>query len=77
MGTRFTTTEELPLADQIKGAVSNPKPDGGPIAADTLYGKNFDDIPARVMRSPAAVRLNAAPVPFTTVTYRALVLINP
>ena len=38
-----------------------------------LYGKNFDDIPARVMRSPAAVRLNAAPAPFPAVAYRALV----
>ena len=57
MGTRFATTEELPLADQINGAVSNPKPDGGATEADTLYRKNFDDIPARVMCSPAAVRL--------------------
>ena len=77
MGTRLTTTEESPLADQIKGSVSNPKPDGGATEADTLYGKNFGDIPARVMRSPAAVRLNAAPVPFPAVAYRALVFINP
>ena len=77
MGTRFTTTEESPLADQIKGAVSNLKPDGGATEADTLYGKNFNDIPARVMRSPTAVRLNAAPVPFPAVAYRALVFINP
>ena len=27
METRFTTTEESPLADQIKEAVLNPKPD--------------------------------------------------
>ena len=77
MGTRFTTTEELPLADQIKGVVLNPKPEGGATEADTLYGENFDDIPARVMRSPAAVRLNAAPVPFPAVAYRALLFINP
>ena len=77
MGTRFTTTEELPLADQIKGAVSNPKSDGGATEADTLYGKNFDEIPVRVMRSPAAVRINASPVPLTAVAYRALVFINP
>ena len=57
MGTRFATTEESPLADQIKGVVSNPKPDGEATEADTLYRTNFDDIPARVMRSPAAVRL--------------------
>ena len=77
MGTRFTTTEESPLADQIKGAVSKPKPDGGATEADTLYGNNFDNIPARVMCSPAAVRINAAPVPFTAVAHRALVFINP
>ena len=52
MGTRFTTTEESPLSDQIKGAVLNPKPDRGATEADTLYAKKFDDIPARVMRSP-------------------------
>ena len=57
MGTRLATAEELPLADQIKGAVSNPKPDEGVTEADTLYGKNFDDITARVMRSPVGVRL--------------------
>ena len=73
MGTRLATTKESPLADQIKVAVSNPKPDGGATEADTLYGKNFDDIPARVMRSPAAVRLNAAPAPFPAVAYWALV----
>ena len=73
MGARFATTEESPLANQIKGAVSNPKPDGGATEADTLYGKNFDDIPARVMHSPAAVRINAAPAPFPAVAYRALV----
>ena len=55
----------------------NPKPDGGDTEADTLNGKNFNDIPARVMRSPATVRLNAAPVPFPVVAYRALVFINP
>ena len=74
MGTRFITTEELTLADQIMGAVSNLKPDGGATEADTLYRKNFDDIPARVMRSPAAVRLNAAPTPFPAVAYQVLVV---
>ena len=57
MGTRFATTEESPLANQIKGAVLNPKPDGGATEADTPYRKNFDDITARVMRSPVGVRL--------------------
>ena len=41
--------------------------------ADTLYVKNFDDLPTKVMRSPAAVRLNAMPAPFPAVAYRALV----
>ena len=73
MGTRFATTEESTLADQIKGAVLNLTPDGGATEADNLYGKNSDDIPARVMRSPAAVRLNAAPAHFPAVAYWALV----
>ena len=38
-----------------------------------LYGKIFEDIPVRVMRSPVAVRLNAAPAPFPAVAYQALV----
>ena len=64
MGTRLATWEESPLADQIKGAFSNPKPDGGVTEADTIYRKNFDNIPVRVMCSPALVRINAAPAPF-------------
>ena len=62
MGTRFATTEESPFSDQIKGAVLNLKHDGGATEADTLYGKNFDEIPVRVMHSPVAVMLNTAPV---------------
>ena len=46
---------------------------GGVTEADTLYRKNFYGIPARVMQSPAAVRLNTTPAPFTAVVYRALV----
>jgi len=71
MGTRFATTVESPLAASVKEAVADPGLDGGSTEADTVYGKNFDGIPARVMSTPAAVRLNAAPAPFPVVAYRA------
>ena len=71
MGSRFAVSQESPLADEIKKIVSVPGIDGGATEADTLYGKNFDGLYARVLKSPAAVRLNARPTPFPVVFYRA------
>lgn len=71
MGTRFATTRESPLAAEVKKAMADPDLDGGSTEADTIYGKNFDGIPARVMSTPAAVRLNASPASFPVVAYRA------
>lgn len=71
MGTRFATTRESPLAEEVKKAMADPDLDGGSTEADTIYGKNFDGIPARVMSTPAAVRLNASPASFPVVAYRA------
>ena len=71
MGSRFAVSHESPLADEIKKIVSVPDIDGGATEADTLYGKNFDGLYARVLKSPAAIRLNARPAPFPVVFYRA------
>eukprot|EP00566_Odontella_aurita_P011517 CAMPEP_0113587488 /NCGR_PEP_ID=MMETSP0015_2-20120614/34933_1 /TAXON_ID=2838 /ORGANISM="Odontella" /LENGTH=386 /DNA_ID=CAMNT_0000493147 /DNA_START=39 /DNA_END=1196 /DNA_ORIENTATION=+ /assembly_acc=CAM_ASM_000160 len=71
MGTRFATTIESTLARSVKEAVADPSVDGGSTEADTVYGRNFDGIPARVMNTPAAVRLNASPASFPVVAYRA------
>ena len=72
MGSRFATTQESPLASTIKNAVSNSEIDGGATESDTIYSKNFDGIPARVMKSPAAVELNKRPAPPPLVIYRAI-----
>jgi enoyl-[acyl-carrier protein] reductase II len=60
MGSRLATTRESPLAGRVKEAVTRRT------ESDTVYGSNFDGIPARVMRTPAAERLmRRAPFPGT------------
>lgn len=49
MGSRLATTIESPLADQIKQQIVHLT------ESDTIYGKNFDGLYARVMKTPAAV----------------------
>ena len=71
MGSRFAITKESSLAQQIKDIVSNDDIDGGSTESDTVYGKNFDGIPARVLKSKESIRLNAKPAPLPTVIYRA------
>ncbi|KAL3794458.1 hypothetical protein ACHAW5_011035 [Stephanodiscus triporus] len=67
MGSRFAVTRESPLAEGTKGAVSSPNNAEG----DTLYGKNFDGIPARVLRTETSSRLMRRPASFPSVVYRA------
>jgi enoyl-[acyl-carrier protein] reductase II len=55
----------------MKDIVSNNQLDGGSTESDTVYGKNFDGIPARVLKSKESIRLNAKPAPLPTVIYRA------
>ena len=71
MGTRFATTVESPLAQPTKNAIANPKIDGGATESDTIYSKNFDGIPARVMRTPVAIKQNEKPAALPLVIYRA------
>jgi len=72
MGSRFATTQESPLADAVKLAVANPDINGGATESDTIYSKNFDGIPARVMKTPASTRLNKKPASIPVVIYRAI-----
>jgi enoyl-[acyl-carrier protein] reductase II len=65
MGSRFAITQESPLAEKIKQAVVNSS------ESDTIYGSNFDGIPARVLKSPAAERLMKNRPFFPVVVYRA------
>ena len=48
MGSRFATTVESPLASNIKNEIVLKT------ESDTIYGKNFDGLYARVMKTPAA-----------------------
>ena len=68
MGTRFATTVESPLAEHTKRTISNPIKD----EHETIYGSNFDGIPARVLKSPAAIEATKHRTPFPIVCYRAL-----
>jgi len=48
MGSRMAVTQESPLAQSTKEAILQAS------EHETLYGKNFDGIPARVLQTPAA-----------------------
>lgn len=66
MGTRFACTIESPLAFPIKEQIVKLSEN------DTIYGKRFDGINARVMRTPAATQaMHGWSNPLTTV-YQAL-----
>lgn len=71
MGSRFAITKESGLAQRMKEVVSNMDIDGGSTEMDTLYGKHFDGIPARVLKSQESLRLNTKPAPLPIVIYRA------
>ena len=65
MGSRLATTQESPLAEPMKEAIV------GATESDTLYGSNFDGIPARVLKSPTSETLMAKRPPAPVVVYRA------
>lgn len=71
MGSRFAVTRESSLAHQMKEIIANPDLNGGSTESDTLYGKNFDGIPARVLKSDESSRLYKKPAPLPLVVYRA------
>jgi enoyl-[acyl-carrier protein] reductase II len=65
MGSRLATTQESPLAEPTKNAIV------GSTESDTLYGSNFDGIPARVLRTPTSEALMAKRPPIPVIVYRA------
>jgi enoyl-[acyl-carrier protein] reductase II len=71
MGSRFATTQESSLAHRMKEIIANPDLYGGSTESDTLYGKNFDGIPARVLKSDESSRLYRKPASLPLVIYRA------
>lgn len=58
MGSRFATTKDSPLNQKTKDAVI------AKTEQDTIYSKNFDGIPARVMRTPRSVKETRRPMNF-------------
>jgi len=67
MGTRLAVTKESPLAEAMKEAIV--RADEG----ETIYGKNFDGIHARVLKTPTAARLMDSRPWLPVVAGRALV----
>jgi len=65
MGTRLATTQESPLATQMKKAICSSN------EAETIYGSNFDGIPARVLETPTAAKLMKSRPWFPVVVGRA------
>lgn len=65
MGSRFATTQESPLAQSVKEAVVKST------ESNTIYGSNFDGIPARVLKTPMSEKLMASKPFIGTTVYRA------
>lgn len=65
MGSRLAVSQNSPLAQTVKEAVTQAS------ESDTLYGSNFDGIPARVLKTNIAVKLMARRPFIGTIVYRA------
>jgi enoyl-[acyl-carrier protein] reductase II len=65
MGSRMAVTKESALAQATKEAIVQAS------EHDTIYGSNFDGIPARVLQTPAADRAMASRPLLPMVVYRA------
>jgi enoyl-[acyl-carrier protein] reductase II len=65
MGSRFAVTKDSPLAQATKEAIV----DAG--ESETIYGKNFDGIPARVLRTTASQKVMARRPFLATIVFRA------
>ncbi len=66
MGTRLATTQESPLAMAMKEAICRST------EQETIYGNNFDGIPARVLETPHAAKLMESRPWFPVILLRAM-----
>jgi enoyl-[acyl-carrier protein] reductase II len=66
LGSRFATTVESPLPPNVQDHIVQSS------EHDTIYGSNFDGIPARVLKTPTAMALMQSRPWFPIVCYRAL-----
>ena len=65
MGSRFATSSESPVHQNVKDAVVEKR------VADTIYSKNFDGLYARVMKTPAAEKATKKPMNFFMATIKS------
>lgn len=65
MGSRLAVSNESPLADKVKQAIVEAS------ESDTVYGSNFDGIPARVLKTKTSQQLMARRPFIGTIVYRA------
>jgi len=66
MGTRLAMSRESSLPSSVQSTILESS------ETDTLYGENFDGIPARVLQSPRSLRLMKRRPWFPVVLWRAL-----
>lgn len=66
MGSRFATTQDSPLHQSTKDAVV------AKTEQETIYSKNFDGIPARVMRTPRSIKETRKPMNFLLACIEAM-----
>ncbi|GGY52078.1 2-nitropropane dioxygenase [Bacterioplanes sanyensis] len=66
MGSRLATSQESPLHDQTKAAVVARS------EQDTIYSRNFDGIPARVMRTQRSIKETRRPMNFFIASWQAM-----
>jgi len=64
-GSRFATTKESPLAENVKQAIVSQS------ESDTIYGKNFDGLYARIMKTKAGEAAMKRPVNPIVAAYRS------
>ena len=65
MGSRFATSSDSPLHQNVKENVVNKDQHA------TVYSPNFDGIPARYMKTPTAVKLTRKPMNFFVTAIKA------
>lgn len=66
MGSRLAVSSDSPLASTVKQAVTAAS------ASETVYGSNFDGIPARVLKTKTSERLMKSRPFWGTIVYRAV-----
>jgi enoyl-[acyl-carrier protein] reductase II len=66
MGSRLATSSDSPLHQNMKDAVVEKS------EQDTIYSKNFDGIPARVMRTPEGIKATKKPMNFIIACIEAM-----